>query len=270
MGRAKIEIKYIENSAYRQASYSKRRSGITKKATELTVLCDAQVCVVMFSSTGKLHEYVSPSTTLKEFFDRYQRETRVDLWAAEQEALQEELRAQQEIGRRLKKEISQRTGQDDLSELSIEELRGLEENLDESLKIIRKRKDHVLTSRTNIFTRKIRNLEEARKRLLRSVYAKKEEPYYPVPADNEGDHYPEYVQKQEQEFFSVVPANNERDQQSKYGSASLSVGRDFINDRAGDFESSEIAFHQLQPSHTNLNDEAGGVCQSSYMSMILL
>ncbi|KAI3950525.1 hypothetical protein MKW92_032514 [Papaver armeniacum] len=248
MGRAKLEIKYIENSAYRQASYSKRRSGITKKATELTVLCDAQVCVIMFSSTGKLHEYVSPSTTLKEFFDRYQRETHVDLWAAEHEALQEELRAQQEIGRRLEKEIRQRTGQDDLSELSIEELRGLEKNLDESLKIVRDRKDHVLTSQINIFTRKVRNLEEARKRLLGSVY----------------------VQKQEQEFFSAAPANNERDQQPNYGSASSPVRREFINDRGGDCESSEITFQQLQPSYTNHNDVAGGACQSSYMSMLLL
>ncbi|KAI3838713.1 hypothetical protein MKX03_035552 [Papaver bracteatum] len=267
MGRTKIEIKYIEKSANRLVTYSKRRPGIMKKGHELTLLCDAQVCVIMFSSTGKLHEYVSPSTTLKEFFDRYQRETHTDLWAAEHEALEEELITQQEIGRRLKKEIRQRTGQDDLSELSVEELRGVEKKLDESLKIVRKRKvnlmissahfdfvdfgysnDHVLTSRINIFTRKVRNLEEARKRLLRSVY----------------------VQKQEQEFFCVVPANNERDQQPNYGSASSSVRREFINDRGGDCESSEIAFQQLQPSHTNLNDEAGEACQSSFMSMLLL
>ncbi|XP_026443086.1 floral homeotic protein FBP1-like [Papaver somniferum] len=265
MGRAKIEIKYIENTPNRQATYSKRRSGIMKKAHELTVRCDAQICVTMFSSTGKLHEYVSPSTTLKEFVDRYQRETCRDLWEAEHEALEEELIMQQEIGSRLKKEIRQRTGQDDLSELSIEELGGLEKDLAGSLKILRERKEHVLTSRTNIFGRKVRCLEEARKRLLRSVHAKKVEPYYPVPAENEGDHYPEYAQKQEQQFFSAVPANKERDQQPNYGAASSSVRREFINDRGGDCESSEITFQQLQPSHTNLNDEAGGACQSSYM-----
>ncbi|KAI3924857.1 hypothetical protein MKW98_031108 [Papaver atlanticum] len=270
MGRAKIEIKYKENTPNRQATYSKRRSGIMKKAHELTVLCDAQVCVIMFSNTGKLHEYVSPSTTLKEFVDRYQRETCTDLWEAEHEALEEKLQTQQEIGIRLKKEIRQRTGQDDLSELSIEELGGLEKDLAGSLKILRERKiscpfpeivaysdeaytnhylgEHVLTTRTNIFRRKVRCLEEARKRLLRSVHA----------------------QKQEQQFFSAVPANNERYQQPNYGAASSSVRREFINDRGGDCESSEITFQQLQPSHTNLNDEAGGACQSSYMSMLLL
>ncbi|KAI3838709.1 hypothetical protein MKX03_035548 [Papaver bracteatum] len=248
MGRAKIEIKYIEKTPNRQATYSKRRSGIMKKAHELTVRCDAQICVIMFSNTGKLHEYVSPSTTLKEFVDRYQRETCRDLWEAEHEALEEELQTQQEIGCRLKKEIRQRTGQDDLSELSIEELGSLEKDLAGSLKILRERKEHVFTSRTNIFRRKVRCLEEARKRLLRTVHA----------------------QKQEQQFFSAVPANNERDQQPNYGAASSSVRREFINDRGGDCETSEITFQQLQPSQTNLNDEAGGACQSSYMSMLLL
>ncbi|KAI3934069.1 hypothetical protein MKW92_041413 [Papaver armeniacum] len=255
MGRAKIEIKYIENTPNRQATYSKRRSGIMKKAHELTVLCDAQICVIMFSNTGKLHEYVSPSTTLKEFVDRYQRETCRDLWEAEHEALEEELRTQQEIGIRLKKDIRQRTGQDDLSELSIEELGGLEKDLAGSLKILRERKiscpfPEIVAYSDEAYTNHylVRCLEEARKRLLRSVHA----------------------QKQEQQFFSAVPANNERAQQPNYGVASSSVRREFINDRGGDCESSEITFQQLPPSHTNLNDEAGGACQSSYMSMLLL
>lgn len=63
MARGKIEIKRIENSTNRQVTYSKRRNGIFKKASELTVLCDAKVSIIMLSSTGKLHEYISPSTT---------------------------------------------------------------------------------------------------------------------------------------------------------------------------------------------------------------
>ena len=63
MGRGKIEIKRIENQTNRQVTYSKRRNGIFKKAQELTVLCDAKVSIIMFSSTGKFHEYTSPSIT---------------------------------------------------------------------------------------------------------------------------------------------------------------------------------------------------------------
>jgi MADS-box transcription factor len=63
MGRGKIEIKLIENQTNRQVTYSKRRNGIFKKAQELTVLCDAQVSLIMQSSTDKIHEYISPTTT---------------------------------------------------------------------------------------------------------------------------------------------------------------------------------------------------------------
>ncbi|KAF7127441.1 hypothetical protein RHSIM_Rhsim11G0071800 [Rhododendron simsii] len=47
----------------RQVTYSKRRNGLIKKAKEISVLCDAHVSVVIFASTGKMHEYCSPSTT---------------------------------------------------------------------------------------------------------------------------------------------------------------------------------------------------------------
>jgi hypothetical protein len=61
MGRGKIEIKRIENSTNRQVTFSKRRGGLLKKANELAVLCDARVGVVIFSSTGKMFEYCSPT-----------------------------------------------------------------------------------------------------------------------------------------------------------------------------------------------------------------
>nr|KYP52919.1 MADS-box protein FLOWERING LOCUS C [Cajanus cajan] len=56
MGKKKVEIKRIENKSARQITFSKRRNGLMKKARELSVLCDAQVAVVIFSSTGKLFE----------------------------------------------------------------------------------------------------------------------------------------------------------------------------------------------------------------------
>lgn len=59
MGRGKIEIKKIENANSRQVTFSKRRTGLLKKAFELGVLCDAQVAVIIFSNTGKLFEFSS-------------------------------------------------------------------------------------------------------------------------------------------------------------------------------------------------------------------
>ncbi|CAK9207187.1 unnamed protein product [Sphagnum troendelagicum] len=54
MGRVKLEIKKIENPTNRQVTYSKRRNGLIKKAYELSVLCDIDVALIMFSPSGKL------------------------------------------------------------------------------------------------------------------------------------------------------------------------------------------------------------------------
>jgi len=59
MGRGKIEIKRIENANSRQVTFSKRRAGLLKKAHELSVLCDAEVAVIVFSKSGKLFEFSS-------------------------------------------------------------------------------------------------------------------------------------------------------------------------------------------------------------------
>ncbi|KAI3838714.1 hypothetical protein MKX03_035553 [Papaver bracteatum] len=111
MGRRKIEIKYIKNTI--------------KRPNELTILCDAQVCVIMFSSNGKLHEYVSPSTTMEDFFDMYQKQTNIDPSAGNVnlfQSLQKESSKQKKINSILREEIGLRTGQEDLSEFSYGEL----------------------------------------------------------------------------------------------------------------------------------------------------
>lgn len=57
MGRVKLEIKKIENPTNRQVTYSKRRNGLVKKAYELSVLCDIDLALIMFSPSGKLTQY---------------------------------------------------------------------------------------------------------------------------------------------------------------------------------------------------------------------
>nr|XP_034918484.1 MADS-box transcription factor ANR1-like [Populus alba] len=59
MGRGKIVIRRIDNSTSRQVTFSKRRSGLLKKAKVLSVLCDAEVGVIVFSSTGKLYDHAN-------------------------------------------------------------------------------------------------------------------------------------------------------------------------------------------------------------------
>ncbi|KAG0606395.1 hypothetical protein M758_9G137900 [Ceratodon purpureus] len=61
MGRAKIEIKKIENPSARQVCFSKRRGGLIKKASELSILCGSEVGVVVFSQAGKAFSFGHPS-----------------------------------------------------------------------------------------------------------------------------------------------------------------------------------------------------------------
>ncbi|KAE8667644.1 putative Alpha-expansin 1 precursor [Hibiscus syriacus] len=53
MGRVKLKIKKLENPNGRQATYAKRKHGIVKKANELSILCDVEIVLLMFSPTNK-------------------------------------------------------------------------------------------------------------------------------------------------------------------------------------------------------------------------
>ncbi|EOY21890.1 AGAMOUS-like 65, putative isoform 1 [Theobroma cacao] len=53
MGRVKLKIKRLESTSNRQVTYSKRRTGILKKAKELSILCDIDIILLMFSPTGR-------------------------------------------------------------------------------------------------------------------------------------------------------------------------------------------------------------------------
>nr|XP_017246667.1 PREDICTED: MADS-box transcription factor 22-like [Daucus carota subsp. sativus] len=61
MGRVKREIKKIENVTSRQITFSKRRRGLVKKAHELSVLCDVDVALIIFSPTGRVSQFSNKS-----------------------------------------------------------------------------------------------------------------------------------------------------------------------------------------------------------------
>ena len=69
LGRQKIEIKRIEGVAARLVCFSKRRSGLFKKAAELAALCGAHVAVVVFSRADKPYSLGIPSVDA--VVDRY-------------------------------------------------------------------------------------------------------------------------------------------------------------------------------------------------------
>ncbi|XP_019179004.1 PREDICTED: agamous-like MADS-box protein AGL80 [Ipomoea nil] len=50
MARRRLRLAYIVNQSKRKASYYKRKRGVVKKLNELTVLCDADAAMIMYSS----------------------------------------------------------------------------------------------------------------------------------------------------------------------------------------------------------------------------
>ncbi|PWA93389.1 transcription factor, MADS-box [Artemisia annua] len=75
MGRVKLKIKRLENISNRQVTFSKRRNGILKKAKELSVLCDIDIVLLMFSPTGKPTLFTGQRSNIDEVIAKFARLT---------------------------------------------------------------------------------------------------------------------------------------------------------------------------------------------------
>lgn len=186
MGRGKVELKRIENKVNQQVTFSKRRSGLLKKAHEISVLCDADVGLIVFSTKGKLFEYASDSC-MERILERYERSSSVDVqkapdlqtpgsWNIELAKLNARLEVLQRNQRNL-------TG-DNLEFLSIKELQNLEHQLDASLKKLRSRKNHLMNESISLMQKKDKALQDQNNLLSRKIKEKAKElaqttPYQP-------------------------------------------------------------------------------------------
>ncbi|XP_058739316.1 agamous-like MADS-box protein AGL62 [Vicia villosa] len=68
-GRKKIEMKKMSKESNLQVTFSKRRSGVFKKASELCTLCGADVALVVFSPGEKVFSFGRPHVDT--VIDRY-------------------------------------------------------------------------------------------------------------------------------------------------------------------------------------------------------
>ncbi|CAL8997526.1 unnamed protein product [Prunus brigantina] len=166
MMREKIKIKKIDNLPARQVTFSKRRRGIFKKAAELSVLCESEVAVVIFSATGKLFDYSSSS--MKDVIERYQ----VRINGGEKfDEPSIELQPENENHIRLSKELEEKSRQlrqmkgEDLEELNFDELQKLEQLVDASLGRVIETKDERIMSEIMALERKRAELVKANKQL---------------------------------------------------------------------------------------------------------
>ncbi|XP_073059620.1 agamous-like MADS-box protein AGL29 [Primulina eburnea] len=61
LGRRKIEMKLIADENARVVTFSKRRNGLFKKATELSTLCGAKIAIIVFSPCKRAYSFGSPN-----------------------------------------------------------------------------------------------------------------------------------------------------------------------------------------------------------------
>ncbi|CAJ2664154.1 unnamed protein product [Trifolium pratense] len=168
MVRGKTQMKRIENESNRQVTFSKRRNGLLKKAFELSVLCDAEVALIVFSTTGKLYEFSSTSS-INKTVERYQ--SKVKDLALGIIGVQENTQHQKECDINSTKklenlELSKRKllG-DELDTCAIDELQKIENQLERSLSKIRARKDQLFKEQLEKLREKERDLLEENRRL---------------------------------------------------------------------------------------------------------
>ncbi|XP_030505619.2 MADS-box protein JOINTLESS [Cannabis sativa] len=145
MTRQKIEIKKIENITARQVTFSKRRRGLFKKALELSTLCDAEIALIVFSTTGKLYHYATSS--MPQVIERHKShsdENRLHNKLSQPSDMLENERKRYAL---LKKELEKKTMElrhvmgENLQELSLEELKKLEKSVHISLSRVNEIKD---------------------------------------------------------------------------------------------------------------------------------
>ncbi|XP_018437862.2 protein TRANSPARENT TESTA 16-like isoform X2 [Raphanus sativus] len=168
MGRGKIEIKKIENRTARQVTFSKRRSGVIKKANELSVLCDAHIGLIVFSTTGKLYQHCTEPLTMAQVIDRYLQTSGLRL--PDPNDNREEFCHEIEVLRRetckLQLRLRLYRGHD-LASIPPHELDGLEQQLEHSVLKVRERKNELMQQQMENLSRKRRMLEEDNNNMYR-------------------------------------------------------------------------------------------------------
>ncbi|KAL6845626.1 hypothetical protein ACP4OV_025121 [Aristida adscensionis] len=162
MGRGRSEIKRIDNPAQRQSTFYKRRDGLFKKARELAVLCDVDLLLLLFSASGKLYHYLSPTVpSVKEFVERYEAATHTKVWTDIRQERVAELEKVGQMCELLERELRFMTV-DDGEQYTVPSLEALEHNLEAAMRKVRTEKDRKLGDEISYLDNVIRARQEER------------------------------------------------------------------------------------------------------------
>ncbi|KAL5078922.1 hypothetical protein RYX36_007343 [Vicia faba] len=178
MGRSKVQLKRIENKINRQVTFSKRRTGLLKKANEISVLCDAEVALIVFSHNGKLFEY-STDSCMEQILERHERygyaekllvanDTTEENWTVEYTRL----KAKIDLLERNHSMFFRHYMGEGLATMSLKELQCLEQQLDTGLKNIRTRRTQIMYEAISELQKKERGIQEQNNMLSKEIKEK--------------------------------------------------------------------------------------------------
>ncbi|KAK8680443.1 hypothetical protein V6N13_109387 [Hibiscus sabdariffa] len=178
MGRGRVQLKRIENKINRQVTFSKRRSGLLKKAHEISVLCDADVALIVFSTKGKLFEFSSDSC-MERILERYERYSYAERQLAAGEIEQNGSWTLEHAKLKARMEVLQRNQRhymgEDLENLSLRELQNLEQQLDSALKHIRSKRNQLMFESISELQKKDKALQEQNNILAKKLKEREKE-----------------------------------------------------------------------------------------------
>ncbi|XP_068305488.1 agamous-like MADS-box protein AGL11 isoform X3 [Pyrus communis] len=161
MGRGKIEIKRIENTTNRQVTFCKRRNGLLKKAYELSILCDAEIALIVFSSRGRLYEY--SNNNIRNTIERYKKACSDSTGSTSITEINAQYYQQESAKLRQQIQMLQNSNRhfmgDALSNLTVKELKQLENKLERGMTRIRSKKEEMLIAEIEYLQKKEIELE---------------------------------------------------------------------------------------------------------------
>uniref|UniRef100_J3MAL3 MADS-box domain-containing protein n=1 Tax=Oryza brachyantha TaxID=4533 RepID=J3MAL3_ORYBR len=167
------EVRRIEDATSRQVTFSKRRKGLLKKASELSVLCDAEVALLVFSPRGRFFHFAS-APSLEETIDRYishSQETPAN--KKPKELITAQVQNMESRAETLAMEIdtveayTRKMQGEDLESCSLQELNDLEMQLEKSLSSIRVHKQKKMMDKILQLQQQEKILLEQNAQLLR-------------------------------------------------------------------------------------------------------
>ncbi|KAL4340883.1 hypothetical protein GQ457_08G015140 [Hibiscus cannabinus] len=179
MGRGRVQLRRIENNISRQVTFSKRRAGLLKKAHEISVLCDADVALIVFSNKGKLFEYSSESS-MEIILERYEHKLYaerqfVPTGSDPQANLSLECSKLTSTVEALRRNLRQFQGEE-LDTLSLRDLQLLEQQIATSLKRIRTRKNKLMHDSISLLQKRERALQDQNNMLAKKLKEKEQTP----------------------------------------------------------------------------------------------